>query len=266
MSYGIIIPAREKVAILGQVLEAAAAQTLQPRQIILVDDGCDGDVESLCRFLGVEYYRFPMRHRESWVSRPELALVHNFGLGRLDKKLDWFMILASDTVLERRYAEKVIQKMVEKNLVIASGRIVGEDSNTPRGSGRIYAAWFWKRYIRKFPLIYAWESYPLYKAMSMGYRVGVVENALMRVLRPTRNYKPFYGYAMRELGYHPIYVLGRIILAMKKNPKTALQMLQTYITGSKYKLEDDDLKRFIKNYQSKRILEHLKSPPFFWRR
>ena len=260
MSYGIIIPAREELTILRQVLEAAAAQTLQPRQIILVDDGCDGDVESLCRFLGVEYYRFPMRHRESWVSRPELALVHNFGLGRLDKKLGWFMILASDTVLERRYAEKVIQKMVEKNLVIASGRIVGEDSNTPRGSGRIYAAWFWKRYIRKFPLIYAWESYPLYKAMVMGYGMEIVDDALMYVLRPTRNYKPLYGYAMRELGYHPVYALGRVAVAMIRDSLTALKMLQTYMRGSRCDLEDEYLKEVVKHRQAKVILEYLIHP------
>ena len=266
LNYGVIIPAREEIAILRQVLESVAAQTCRPEQIILVDDGCDGDVEGLCRLLGVEYHRFPIRHRESWAGKPELALVFNYGLQRLYRGLDWFMILGSDTVLEKRYVEKVIRGMVERGLVIGSGNVVGEKSDAPRGSGRIFAAWFWRQHIGKFPTIYAWESYPLYKAMAMGYRIGVVEDASMRVLRPTRNYKPFYGYAMRELGYHPVYALGRIAMAMRRDPATALKMLQTYLRGSGYRLEDKALKRFVKGYQSRRILEYLTHPESIFRR
>ena len=260
MSYGVLIPARENITILRRVLKAVTVQTLRPEQIVLVNDGCEGDVEGLCRSLDIEYHRFPVRHRESWISRPELALVHNFGLRKLDRELEWFMILASDTVLERRYVEKVIREMTKKDLVIASGRIVGEYSNTPRGSGRIYATWFWRKYIGEFPLIYAWESYPLYKAMVMGYGMEIVDDALMYVLRPTRNYKPLYGYAMRELGYHPVYALGRVAVAMIRDSLTALKMLQTYMRGSRCDLEDEYLKEVVKHRQAKVILEYLIHP------
>lgn len=260
MNYGIIIPAREEITILKPVLKAAVTQSRQPRQIILVDDGCDSDVESLCRLLGIEYYEFPVKHQESWAGRPELALVFNYGLEKLDPDLEWFMILGSDTVLSKEYAEKVIRGMISRNLVIASGRVIGEESNIPRGSGRIFAMWFWRNYIKRFPLIYAWESYPLYKALAEGYNIGVVEEGLMRILRPTRYYKPLYGYAMRELGYHPIYVLGKVIIAASEDLKTALGMLQSYIIGSGYRLEDKALKAFFKRYQLRRTMEYLKHP------
>ena len=260
MDYGIIIPAREKITILKPVLKAAVTQSRQPRQIVLVDDGCDGDVEGLCRLLGIEYYEFPVKHQESWAGRPELALVFNYGLEKLDPNLEWFMILGSDTVLSKEYAEKVIRGMISRNLVIASGRVIGEESNIPRGSGRIFAMWFWRNYIKRFPLIYAWESYPLYKALAEGYNIGVVEDALMRVSRPTKNYKPFYGYAMRELGYHPIYAIGRAVMAMREDLKTCLQMLRTYLIGSGYRLEDENLKKFVKSYQSRKILKYFMHP------
>ncbi len=114
-----------------------------------------------------------IRHEESWLAKPELSLVFNSGINKLDmNRIEYFMILGSDTILEDDYVKKVISNMND-DIVIASGVIAGEDNNMPRGSGRIFKVSFWKKHIIKFPYAYSWESYPLYKTLALGYRLYV---------------------------------------------------------------------------------------------
>ncbi len=99
---------------------------------------------------------------------------------------------------------------------------------------------------------YSYETYPLLKAQSLGLEVKCLHDVVMTTLRPTKQYKADYGYAMRELGYSFPYVLGKCIAGLPKKRAQALKLFQSYVT-SPYKLEDDDLRRFMKYYQIKQL-------------
>jgi len=257
--YGVVIFAREKKDTVHSVLLALSEQTIKPLDVVFVDDGCEGNVSELVENMGFRYVRYPEMHEESWAGRPELAKVVNFGLKNLDlPSLDFFMILGGDTVLEREYAEKVIDKMKRnEKIVIASGYVVSEGkTRAPRGTGRFYRVKWWLKYLREFPIAYSWESYPLYLAMAEGYEVAVVD-AKMYVKRKTKRYKPTYGRAMRELGYWPPYALARIALAITRNPVVGLKMLYTYITSPCEPI-NKRIASFIRDYQKKRAKELIK--------
>ena len=259
MGYGVVIPCRERLDNIKHTLDSLYKQTIAPKQVIIVDDGSEHGLEKLVRDYGYDYIRFGMKHEESWVGKPELSLVFNAGVKALDmSNLDHFMILGSDTILEEDYARKVIASMNDK-IVIASGIIVGEESNIPRGSGRVFKVSFWNEHIKEFPYLYIWESYPLFKAEALGFKIHVCKDAKMYVNRKTTNYKPLYGRAMKELGYSPLYVFGRsMVYAIKsKDLASAIRVMIEYLRWND-KVIDEDISRYIKRYQQKRILQFLR--------
>ena len=116
----------------------------------------------------------------------------------------------------------------------------------------MYRMSFWNKYIHECPNSFLWESYPVYKAMSLGFETRSFSNISFTVLRPSRLYKPLYGFAMKELGYLRLYAYARIFLAFVQNPKIGLQMLKTYRNGPEP--FDPELALWIKRYQLNRIL------------
>ena len=260
MRYSVIIPAREQLSILDPCLASVFRQTIKPYEVILVDDGCEVGADKLLtkyssKFkVNARYVVFPFKH-DNWVGKPELSLVFNYGLDHMElENVDYFMILGSDTVLEPMYVEKLLSKIEWKTAVV-SGVIVGEtEFKQPRGSGRLINAGWWLKYVKRFPLCWSWESYPLYKALATDWRIQVVLEAIMKVKRATRThvYKRFYGYTMRELGYYPWYAFLKCIKAVISSPREGLGMLYTYLT-SPYRVVDEDIARWVRRWQVSRI-------------
>ena len=119
-------------------------------------------------------------------------------------------------------------------LVIASGIIDGESQRdtAPRGSGRIVRYDFWKKYGLEYPCWYGFESYIVYKALVENYPISVVRSASswsQRKTGKTTNYKN-YGKAMRALGYHPMYAMGRILFTfVQKSEKARLKCFSDFL-------------------------------------
>ena len=168
------------------------------------------------------------------------------------------MILGADHIISSDYISKIIKIMEENSLlVVASGIIKGEPQRdtSPRGSGRIIKYSFWKKLGLQYPSWYGFESYIVYKALVDSYQTKVVRDAISWSQRPTgktTNYKS-YGKAMRALGYHPLYALGRIILTLKHNPKGAIEMLFGYsdLLVKKYDIASDVHKLQLKEIKQK---------------
>jgi len=253
--YGVIVPAREDLSILDKCLKSIAHQSVRPDYIVLVDDGCPRGAEKVALKYGCIYTRFPLEH-ESWVGKPQLSLVFNWGLKHLPlEELDYFMVVGSDTILSRNYVETIIQKMGKA--VIASGVVRGEENPIiPRGTGRIYNARWWSNNIRWFPLAWSWETYPLYKALATGYKIKVVREAGIYVLRPTRNIKPEYGYTMRELGYFTPLVLARCLKNLVKTPSSAIKLFALYLRYRASPL-DHEVASFLRYWQARRLVEKI---------
>ena len=257
---GVVIPARNEEAYLGKTLEHLLNQTLKPDKIIVVDDGSSDRTTEIAKRFNVTVVQIPDRGY-SVLAMPEEAKVRNIGLRFLDEigEFEYVMILDADQLLSKTYIEKVVARMEEdKKLVIASGKIVGESSRAPRGSGRVYRFGFLRR-IGYFPINYGAESYPLFKALKLGYKIEVFRDILSYGQRPTSLSSEklyFSGKGIKALGYDPLYFLGRCALTFLRTPQGAINMLRGYVSSDVR--EYSDLKNFTKKWQRKILLKRLK--------
>ena len=230
----VIIPARNESQFLNFTLTSLKKQTLTPYRIIVVNDGSTDNTHDIAKKSNVEVIDLDDRGFRA-TGQPILAYVINKGLENiLDNECQYIMILGADHVLPPDYMSKLIAIMdANRSLVITSGIIKGESQRdtSPRGSGRIIKYDFWKKLGLHYPTWYGFESYIVYKALIESYKIQVVRNAVSWSQRPTgktTNYKS-YGKAMRALGYHPLYAIGRITLTIKNNPKGAMNMFLGYL-------------------------------------
>mgnify|MGYP000123674712 CR=1 FL=1 len=259
MKVYVFLPARNEAVNLPLFFESLLSQTIKPHMIVVINDGSTDETGDIARSYGAKVIDLPF-HAESYTADVstswKLAEVLNHALPP-PEDYNYMMQISPDILLPKNYIETIIDRM-EKNpkLVIAGGQIEGEPcySSHVRGAGRIYKVSWWNRYIKKFPLNYTYESYPLFKARALGYQVKSFPDVRMWALRPTRQYKPYYGYAMRELGYWPPYAIARCLLSILKEPKTGVKMLATYINCPFPNLSDKQVTNWLRQYQIQKIL------------
>ena len=240
-----IIPARNESEFLGKTLEGLKNQTLPLTRVILVNDGSTDDTANIAKKFDIEILDLKNRGFRA-TGEPVLAEVINKGLKTIrENECQYIMILGADHVLSSDYVSTIVNEMENNDLAIASGIINGESQRdtSPRGSGRIIRYDFWKKYGLEYPCWYGFESYIVFKALVENYRISVVRNAnswSQRKTGKTTNYKN-YGKAMRALGYHPLYAMGRILFTLFKNPKSSTQMFFGFLDFSvkKYDIASD---------------------------
>ena len=228
--------------------------------IIYVDDCSSDNSLRIAEKHDIIIVKRRIQHK-SYVGKALLSKVVNEGIKEIYRLsgVDYFMISGCDIRLSKDYMKKLLDIMEnDKSLAIASGSIEGETTTftAPRGAGRIYRFSFWDRYIKYFPLSYTWESYPVYKALSLGYKTRAFKHPKMFTSRPTTIYKSGYGYAMRELGYFWPYALGRCLRAYFYEPRsTSVKMLKSYLF-SDLPVIDKEVARWIRKHQ---ILSTIRS-------
>ena len=260
----VIIPARNENKFLANTLEALREQILKPYKIIVINDGSTDNTADIARRYGVIVLDLVNRGFRA-TGHPILANVINKGLEQiLNDECHYIMILGADHIIPSNYISTIVSTMeVNKSLVIASGTLKGEPQRdrSPRGSGRIIKYTFWKKFGLQYPSWYGFESYLVYKALIESYEVKVLRNMIGWSQRPTGKTTNYisYGKAMRALGYHPLYAIGRIILTCKCNPIRSIQMLFGYLNLSVKKYDiAQDVKKLQFTEIKKRISSKLK--------
>lgn len=246
-----ILPGWNDSEYLPKVLSSLQNQTV-PHHIIYVDDGSTDNSVEIAKSRGIEDIVVLERKKRVYGGFPILAENVNAGLeNALRYNPDFLVVCAGDVILEKQYLKKVLKKFEEDSkLVIASGAISGEytTESAPRGAGRTFKTSFFLKHVKRFPHAFLWESYPVFKAQSIGYHTRRFSDIYMTALRPTRRYKPIYGYAMKELGYSRLYAYGRCLMGFLHNPETGVQMFRAYRTRGLIPL-DKELSSWIKQYQ-----------------
>ena len=254
-----VIPARNESKFLGSTLEALNKQILKPNKVIVVNDGSKDDTHDIA-----------VKHKASVIDiqdrgfratgLPVLAEVINKGLGDIqENECEYILILGADHILTPEYIDTIVEIMEKnKRIAIASGVIKGESQRekAPRGSGRIVRYDFWKKIGLRYPTWFGFESYIVFKALADSYEVCVVRDLVSMSQRPTgkdTDYKS-YGKAMRALGYHPLYALGRSALAFTKTPKGALWMFLGYCNSG---IKKYDVAQFVCKYQTIEIRKKI---------
>ena len=257
----VIIPARNESQFLGSTLDALKNQILLPYRIIVVNDGSTDNTHDIAKKFGVQVTDLSDRGFRA-TGRPILAGVINKGLEAIqENECQYVMILGADHILPLDYISKIVEIMEHnKKIVIASGVISGESQRdtAPRGSGRLVRYDFWKKLGLQYPSWYGYESYLVYKALVNSHEVKIVREAISSSQRPTGKRTDYrsYGKAMRALGYHPLYAIGRTLLALKNNPKGSLQMILGYMD---YNIKKYDLAPEVCKLQSSEIKKKISS-------
>lgn len=223
----VVIPARNEEKFIEKTLRSLVNQTLSPYQIVVVNDGSIDKTSSIASKYA-KVVDLPDRGYRA-TGTAKLAEVVNKGL-ELIEETNYIMILGADHILPEEYLQIVTNRMeIERKIVVASGLIMGEESTetAPRGSGRVVQYNFWKNIGLRYPETLGWESYLVYKAMSLGYKAVCFDDIITHSQRPTgkrTNYRE-YGRAMHVLGYDWKYGFGRSFLTFLKNPRDGLAML-----------------------------------------
>lgn len=260
----VFMAARDEAANLPACLEALLGQTLKPSKIVVVNDVSLDDTAEVAASYGVTVVTLTVPH-ESYTKTETgwlVGLVWNHAFP-IPPSADYVMQIAPDTVLPSDYIERLVGLMeANTRLVVASGVIRGERNlrGHARGVGRLYKAWFWNRHVKRFPLAYCTESFPLFKALSLGLQVRSFPSLVMETQRPTAIYKGKYGYAMRELGYFPPFAIAKCFLSFLASPKDGALMFTTYLTSP---FKPKDIAAFLPLHQIGRLL-HVRESLKFW--
>ncbi len=256
----VVIPARNEGKFLDSTLDALKKQTFPSYRILVVNDGSVDNTSQIAKNFDVDVIDLPDRGFRA-TGMPILADVINKGLESIiNDECKYIMILGSDHILSNDYVAKILEVMEQDRLtVVASGIIRGESQRetSPRGSGRIVRYDYWKKFGLRYPSGYGFESYIVYKALVDRYNVRVIRNADSWSQRPTgktTNYEN-YGKAMRSLGYHPLYAIGRIVFTLKHNPKNSFQMALGYLSHNEEKY---DIASKVHKFQSELIKKKIK--------
>ena len=256
-------PCRNEEKHLPIVLNSMINQTHPFHEIIIVNDCSTDRTKEIAEDYGVKLINLKLKH-PSYIGKPQLATIFNRALLFIyanEYKFDYLMQHGGDTVLPRNYVETIIKRMEsDKQIVIAGGIIKSEFQYKEhiRGLGRFYKADFWNTYIKFYPINYSWESYPLFKALSLGYKLRNYPDLVMIPLRHTRLYKENYGLSMRELGYFPPFAIGKCLLSTIFGRKAGIKMLKSYLFSPSW-IMDVKIKNWIRLHQIKRIIHPMDS-------
>jgi len=257
---GVVIPSRDEERYIENTLLSLVSQTLRPLIVVVNDGSIDKTREIASKYADI-IVDLP-RHEDSWVGRPELARIFNAGFRVLEtENVDFVMISGGEAVYPPEYIEQLVRRMKRDNAVVASGVAEGEESRSisPRGSGRIIDAEWFKNIGFKYPENYGFESYVVFKALSQGKRVAVYPDLRFKLQRetqisPSKAY--YWGKGMRALGYNVLYVVGRAALLSLKSPVIGFSMLRGYFSSDVKKYHD--ISDFVRYYQTRQLLVRIK--------
>jgi glycosyltransferase involved in cell wall biosynthesis len=261
---GAVVVARDEGGIIGRCLESLRGQTLRLFLVVVNDGSLDdtGEVASMYADVVVDL----PRHEGNWTGLPELTGVFNAGFDVLkEKDVEYVLISGADGVYPSDYVEKVVRRMEQEDVVLASGFPEGEQSLslTPRGSGRVVDADWFRDVGFRYPLNYAFEGYLVYKALSQGRKTAVFPDSKFNLSRGTRLSRRklyLWGKGMKALNYWWLYAFGRAILVGLRRPLNGFAHLKGYMSNVSEQYED--LKEFVPSFQKKMFLKRLKEVLF----
>ena len=243
-------------------LQSILDQDLRPYRIIVINDGSTDSTRQIVAssFPEAELINMPVRN-ENHLGRKEIPQTINRGLVRLhsDDKCEYVWLSGGDLVFPRHYSKEIVLRMKRDSAVVTSGSIENEFSTEPRGGGRIVDAGFWKQLGMLYPENYGWEGYLVLKACSLGFKVDVYQDLIVRTQRVTgTNLDParyrYYGLALKALGYAPPHAICRSILFMRKSPRGVLYMLGGYFSDCT-DLYESELRDYVRKMQYARMFK-----------
>ena len=279
-SYWVMMTVKNGEKTIEDSINSVLNQSVKPTLICIIDDG---SVDSTSKILDkLQKENEPILHIISFPDRGYdiRRIVHNWNEGcnyvkSLNVEFDYLVIIADDIILPSEYVEKLCLEMKkDSKLVIVSGSRglkSSDDISLPEGAGRIIDMKFFSTIGLRHPPYYGYEPWILFKALQLGYKIKKFNNIKYeheRTFGIKHNFVE-YGVAMRCLGYHPIFVMARVLKNIFSNKsgiskRASVQMIFDYLNKKKwtddpyFKYFEPDLRHFVKTFQKNRLYSKLK--------
>ena len=271
--YWVCLFTRDGAATLDCALRSITDQTIPAKFIVVVDDGSTDQTPIILRhYDAVAVVRTGSTTRD--IRRaPRLINIARDRAQTLGIP-EYFMITGDDCVFPSHYVETILKVMdSDPKLVIASGdwgvKPPPDMIKAPQGAGRIVRESYMTLLGGRYPEQYGWESWILYKALQMNYKILNLTELRFVHSRSYSGKQTFnWGRGMWTLGYDPLFVVARIaknILFADEplNVSANLAMLAGYVSGflesdSYSKPYDMDLRRNVARSQRSRLARILK--------
>lgn len=278
-SYWALVTVKNGERTIERSLESLLSQSAPPSLVCIVDDGSTDSTPAI-----VARVRAAHPEQVHVITLPDRGydsrrIVHNWNVAcdhvrESGREYDYLLISSDDIVLPPDYVKRLMDEMgSDQKLVVASGSRGLQPSDfmlLPEGAGRLIRMSFFKEIGYRHPPYYGYEPWILYKAMQMGYRVRKFTDLTYGHERTFGIGHKFveYGPAMRCLGYHPLFVLGRVarnIFAGNAgiSKSASARMFFDYLFEKKWKGDpyfryfEPEIRTYVRDLQKKRLFRRL---------
>jgi glycosyltransferase involved in cell wall biosynthesis len=241
LEYVVVTPVRNEAACLPQTIQSMAAQSLVPKQWIIVDDGSqDATGEIAAEAARCHQWITVVRRPDRGFRRSGGGVMEAFEDGYAALTCDtWQFIvkLDGDLVFDREYFASCLARFVdEPQLGIAGGTILvpdGKQVDSPfdppfhvRGATKIYRRSCWQQIA---PLVQApgWDTIDEVRANMHGWRTKTFPDVTLVQQRPTGSadgaWRNWYknGVANYVTGYHPLFMVAKCARRAFRRPHLA---------------------------------------------
>ncbi len=271
------IVTRDGADTIGATLDSIIHQTVPPKFIVVINDGSTDDTTKIVRSKTFQRMHIldtgsKIRDIRKVPRLLNLALDYVQKEGRGLAKTDYMMVSGDDNELSQDYAEKLLVRMEsDPELVVSSGEWLvargRSGDQMPHGGGRIVRNSYMNQVGGRYPIAYGWETWLLYKALELGYKVKLYPDVRYEHLRPFRPSNLLgWGRAMYSLGFPSYFVTLRFLANLlnsargTQSRKAAATMLVGFLSAelnsSALKgmlIEDQGLKTFVRYFCTSRL-------------
>lgn len=257
MNYYIVIPAHNEEAFLEKMLQSIICQTLQPKQVIIVNDNSKDDTELVIdKFTSTHGFFTKLNTTSSNEHMPGSKVVNAFNKGYklLDDNYDFIVKLDADIILPNNYFSEIATIFkTHPKAGIVGGFIYEKDTlgnwclNHPMNKNHVRGAF--KAYSKKcfkaidgLKMAMGWDTVDELLAQFYGFEIITNSDLHVKHLRPTGNAynkksKLLQGKAMYSMRY------GFLI--------TLIASLKMAWMQRKFKAFADNMKGFLKAFLEK---------------
>jgi biofilm PGA synthesis N-glycosyltransferase PgaC len=250
-TYAVITPARDEAGHLPRLAAAMAAQTIPPRQWIVVENGSGDDTMAVARRLAAEldWMRIVVCEPPSRAARGA-PVVHAFhaGLAALDVGVDGVAKVDADVSFGVDYFERLLAAFVrDPKLGLASGtcydRLTGSAKERPVtgdhvwGAARLYR-WSCLQDVLPLEERMGWDGIDVVKAQTHGWHTATLrelpfQHHRLEGARDGSRWTAWaaQGHAARFMRYRPSYLVLRSLHRALREP-AAVAILWGYLAAA----------------------------------
>lgn len=279
--YVVITPVRNEVEFIGQTIHSVAAQTLLPRQWVIVDDGStDATGDILLAASRNLPWLTTLRRPDRGFRKSGGGVVEAFYDGYAavrEANWDFLVKLDGDLSLEPDYFERCLAHFAaEPRLGIGGGTIYVLQDGQPkvdsprdppfhvRGATKVYRRECWEQ-IHPLLAVPGWDTIDEVKANMYGWATRTFPELTLLQHRTTGAVDGRWanwfknGVANYATGYHPAFMLAKCVRRSWDKPRlvAAAALWAGFCSGylrRHPRVEDEAVRRYLRKQQLRRLL------------